>query len=121
MAPRSVRPRLDDILTAIEAVKEIAAALDFDSYCRSKLHLPAVERYIEIISEASRHLPESLTNRHPEIPWRDIRGIGNHIGHAYSDVDDELIWKVAKVFLPELKPAIVALIAFLETVQGSKD
>jgi uncharacterized protein with HEPN domain len=36
-----------------------------------------VERGIEIISEASRHLPDELKARHPEIPWPKVAGIGN--------------------------------------------
>ena len=37
----------------------------------------AVIRCLEIISEASRRLPVSLKNRHPDISWKDIAGAGN--------------------------------------------
>jgi len=36
-----------------------------------------VERGIEIISEASRHLSDELKARHPQIPWPKVAGIGN--------------------------------------------
>jgi uncharacterized protein with HEPN domain len=40
-----------------------------------------VTRCLEIISEASRRLPESLKARHPEIPWKQIAGAGNVYRH----------------------------------------
>jgi hypothetical protein len=38
---------------------------------------PCRERGVEIVSEASRHLPPELKARHPEIPWQKVAGIGN--------------------------------------------
>ena len=35
-----------------------------------------VERWVEIISGASRRLTDDLKNRHPEIPWAKVAGIG---------------------------------------------
>ena len=36
-----------------------------------------VERGIEIISEASRHLTDDIKERRPEIPWPKLAGIGD--------------------------------------------
>src|SRR6516225_1142583 len=36
-----------------------------------------VERGVEIISEASRHLTDDLKARHPEIPWSKVAAIGH--------------------------------------------
>ena len=61
-----------------------------------------VERGIEIISEASRHLPLELQQRHLGIPWKQVRDIGNILRHEYQYVDQVLIWKTAFYRLPEL-------------------
>ena len=45
-----------------------------------------VERALEIISEASRRLPEDLKARHPSIPWPKVAGIGNVLRHDYEHV-----------------------------------
>ena len=45
-----------------------------------------VERGIEIISEASRRLPDELKARHPEIPWSKVAGIGNVLRHEYERI-----------------------------------
>ncbi len=62
-----------------------------------------VERGVAIISEASRHLPDELKVRYPEIPWKLIAGIGNIIRHDYGDVSGPIIWKVVTADLPTLK------------------
>jgi uncharacterized protein with HEPN domain len=49
-----------------------------------------VTRCLEIISEAARRLPSALRDRHPELPWRAIMGIGNVYRHDYDDVAEEL-------------------------------
>jgi hypothetical protein len=36
-----------------------------------------VIRCLEIISEASRRLPEALKDRHPSMPWNEMAGAGN--------------------------------------------
>jgi uncharacterized protein with HEPN domain len=44
----------------------------------------AVERGLEIISEASRHVPPDLQAPETEIPWRQIAAIGNLLRHEGS-------------------------------------
>jgi uncharacterized protein with HEPN domain len=62
-----------------------------------------VERGIEIISEASRHLPEGLKARHPEIPWSKVAGIGNVPRHEYERVAHDVLWRVVNDDLPPLE------------------
>lgn len=42
-----------------------------------------VERSLEIISEAVRHLPEELLATQPDVRWPDVRALGNLIYHEY--------------------------------------
>ena len=51
---------------------------------------------LEIISEASRHLPDELKARHPEIPWPKVAGIGNVLCHEYARVAHDLLWRVVQ-------------------------
>jgi uncharacterized protein with HEPN domain len=62
-----------------------------------------VERGIEIISEASRHLPDELKARHPEIPWPKVAGIGNVLRHDYEHVAHDVLWHVVRDDLPALE------------------
>ena len=74
----------------------------------------AVERCIEIVSEASRHLPDAMKAKHPDQPWREIAAIGNLLRHEYRYIADDIIWKIASKSLPSLRPVIVAMIAEAE-------
>jgi len=58
---------------------------------------------VEIISEASRSLPDDLKDRNPSIPWRKVAGIGNVIRHDYERVAPDVLWKLALDDLPELE------------------
>ena len=64
-----------------------------------------VERGVEIISEASRHLPDDLKARNPEIPWQKVAGIGNILRHNYESIAAPVLWKLVQADLPALKKA----------------
>ena len=66
----------------------------------------AVTRCLEIISEASRRLPDDLKARHPQIPWRDIAGAGNIYRHDYEDVQAKIIWRTVQGSLDALLAAV---------------
>jgi len=98
--------RLEDILEAIREVEAFIGTKTFDDYMAEPLLRRGVERDIEIISEASRHLPKSLKTRYPIIPWRKVAGIGNVLRHGYRVVDDHEMWDIVSTDLAPLKTTI---------------
>jgi uncharacterized protein with HEPN domain len=76
-----------------------------------------VERGIEIISEASRHLTDALKARNPEIPWQKVAGIGNVLRHNYEHIAAAVIWKLVQADLPALEKACRAEL----TVERGRD
>ena len=107
---RSVRLRLTDMLDAIAGIEATVAGASFADYAQSWTMRRAVERGIEIISEASRHLPDELKANYPQIYWREIAAIGNLLRHEYGKVDDRIIWRVVEQYLPELKLVVADLV-----------
>jgi uncharacterized protein with HEPN domain len=95
MTARSPLLRLTDIIEAIELIRDEMAGVALDAFERDKRKRWAVERGIEIISEASRHLPNELKARHPNIPWAKVAGIGNVLRHDYEHVAHDVLWRVA--------------------------
>jgi uncharacterized protein with HEPN domain len=61
-----------------------------------------------VISEAAKRLGPQAERLCPGVPWRDIRGIGNRLRHAYDQLDFALIWKVYQDDLPTLKTDVAA-------------
>jgi uncharacterized protein with HEPN domain len=77
------------------------------------LRFYGVTRCLEIISEASRRLPEDLKARHPSIPWKEMAGAGNVYRHDYENVEAYDVWITIQDHLPTLRAVIDAELAIL--------
>jgi uncharacterized protein with HEPN domain len=98
-APRDPAIVLEQMLEAITDIEQIVAGRSFEAYAADRPTRRAVERCIEIVSEASRRLAPDLKDRHPAIPWQKIAGIGNVLRHDYDVINDATIWHAATVDL----------------------
>ena len=67
-------------------------------------------RLLEIIGEAAWGISEDLRRRYPEIAWRQMSGMCNHLIHGYFDVDNDLVWETVTIELPPLITQIKAVI-----------
>jgi uncharacterized protein with HEPN domain len=54
------------------------------------------------IGEAARKLSPKITERHPELPWRDMMGMRNLISHNYGGINPGPLWSTAKQELSKL-------------------
>jgi uncharacterized protein with HEPN domain len=104
-------------LNATAGAREAIGAADFPTYRRRRPMRRAVEREIEIISEASRRVPKKLKAAEPGIPWQEIAGIGNVLRHDYEVVSDPVVWNVVHQHLPALEAAVRRMLARLDTDQ----
>jgi uncharacterized protein with HEPN domain len=103
MALSSPVARLTDIVEAIELIREEMASVTLAAFEHDRRKRWLVERGIEIISEASRRLSAEMKNRHSEIPWPKVAGIGNVLRHEYEDVAHDVLWHVVRDDLPTLE------------------
>jgi uncharacterized protein with HEPN domain len=67
MAARSPLLRIHDMLESIRGIEKAIAGKTFRDYQRSWLLRSAIERGIEVISEASRHLGRDLKAQHDDV------------------------------------------------------
>jgi uncharacterized protein with HEPN domain len=107
--PRDVAVILDEIIDAIDGIERAVEAHGLNALDSDWLLQRGVERGIEIVSEAVRHLPDELLARRTDIPWPEIRGIGNRIRHEYHRISPRIIRSVVTDDLPALKMAIESL------------
>lgn len=105
--------RLDDMAGEIAAIEAALAGVDFGDFAANWLLRSAVERGIERISEASRHIDPALLAQHPDIPWRRVADVGNWLRHGYEKVDPEQIWRIVTTDFAPLKLAIAAISTLL--------
>jgi uncharacterized protein with HEPN domain len=103
MPSKNPAQRLADIIENVDAIEVFTAGIDFRTFRLDRKTVYAVVRALEIISEASRRLPNDLIHRHPEIDWAAIAAAGNVYRHEYEVVDETLIWQTVQYGLAALR------------------
>ena len=61
-----------DMLDASMAIQQFLVGKTFDNYDTDRLLRGAVERHIEIISEAAQKVSSDFRAGHPQIPWSKL-------------------------------------------------
>jgi uncharacterized protein with HEPN domain len=107
MLSDSARFALLDIAENVRLAREFVSGVSLDVFKTDRLRFYAVTRALEIISEATRRLPAALHERHPELPWRAIMGVGNVYRHDYDNAEEEYVWRTVHQSLGPLLEAIV--------------
>ena len=89
----SERPdqRFRDIVENIEPIVQFTAGMSFDRHVADVRTRMAVERCLSIVAEAVRKLGTEAEARCPEIPWGDIRALGNRLRHEYPSIRQRMI------------------------------
>ncbi len=111
---RSARVRLEDIAEAIAGIGQTIDGLDFEAFSESWPIQRAVERGLEIISEASRGIPDDQKAGFTDVPWIQIAGIGNVLRHEYHRVEPALIWNITQTHMLALQRAVLKMLADFE-------
>jgi uncharacterized protein with HEPN domain len=103
MSSRKPNLYLQDILQACEDILEFTEAVDSgDEFLNDRRTYLAVVRSLEVIGEAARQMPRSFSEKHPEIPWREVASLRNVIAHEYFGLDSDIIWDIIQTQIPEL-------------------
>jgi uncharacterized protein with HEPN domain len=65
---------------------------------------------LEIIGEAVKCLPDSLKQRQPQMPWKQITRTRDILSHQYFRVDLQIVWDSATLDIAPLKLAVTELL-----------
>lgn len=99
--------------SALYAERTLRGDWDADPMLREALNA-ALIRYMEVIGEAARRVPQGLRACHPEIDWPRIVGLRNRLIHEYDNVNLRLLGQIIREELPPL-------IAQLERMLADRD
>ena len=84
----------DDYYCSPDGMKDLAASCML------------IEAIGESIKQVDKITDGKLLVKRPEIPWKDVIGIRNHIAHGYFDIDGDMVFDVVKNDLDSLLEAI---------------
>jgi uncharacterized protein with HEPN domain len=92
-----------DILESIDQINKFIGDMEFTGYQRDEKTKAAVERKMQILTEAVIRLEAEGPEVYPDIDWKGYFGMGNFLRHSYHRVSDEIVWNTVKDDLPLLR------------------
>jgi len=104
--PTNPKAYLFHIRDNIILAESFIEGFDYERFRDDLLVFYAVTRALEIISEASRRLPATMKDGHPEISWADVAAAGSVYRHDYEDVRQRRVWVTVQKDLPRLKAVV---------------
>ena len=106
------------MLEAIANIEMDTKGYDFEKFRKDRRARQLVERNLEILSEASRRLPDEIKAREANIPWKEIAGIGNILRHEYHQTYPSVLWDTCQKDLKPLKEAVERISKRISAVRG---
>ncbi len=103
---RDEQEHVEDIRDAAQKALAFVRGMTYEAFLADDKTAYAVVRALEILGEATKRIPQSIRDRHPEVPWRAMAGIRDKLIHDYVNVNLEVVWKTVTEDLPALLPLI---------------
>lgn len=110
---RHIADYLNDMLEAALEAEGFLRDVDFDDFASNVEKIRAVTKSLEIVGEAAKHVPESMRERYPGVPWRDIAGMRDSLAHGYFSVDLARVRDTVRKDLPSLRDHLDLILAEL--------
>lgn len=105
---------LEHMLEAVQSVRGYTHGVRKEEFIRDRKTQQAVILNILIIGEAATRIENEKTDfaiGHPEIPWKQMRGMRNRMAHGYFEIDLDVVWETIRRALPELERKISEILA----------
>ncbi len=101
---------LNHILESIRRIEQHKRA-GRQKFFKSHTLQDAILRNLQTLAESTQRLSVEIKAQQPQIPWEEIAGFRNVLVHNYLGIELELIWAVTQNGIPELKRAILIMLA----------
>jgi uncharacterized protein with HEPN domain len=97
---------LKDILENMDHAENFIGSMTYEEFVQDKKTSYAVLRCIEIMGEAAKNIPDSVRQKHPDIPWKEMAGMRDKVIHFYFGVDPAKVWFAVKDDIQRIRPLI---------------
>ena len=94
---------INDMIGFIDKALQYCEGKSFDDFVSNDMTYDATLRNLELIGEAANKIPSHIRAKHAHVPWRELIGTRNRLIHGYLGIDDELLWNIVQLELPELR------------------
>ena len=108
---RDLKLSLIDVSEAARKVLRYVGSMTKEELRADERTLDAVIRNLEIIGEASKHIPKEIRDKYSEIEWRKISGLRDVLIHGYFGIDDEIIWDIVSNRIAPLLESIEKILS----------
>ena len=109
--PPSLGDRLEHVIAAIDSIELLLKSTSDEIIARTRHQRMILERELEIVCEASRHIPAEIKAQEKAIDWKRMINLGNRLRHAYDSVDLEILLDIARTDLPPLMVFVRRILA----------
>ena len=100
-----------DMLQAAADIRDFLADKSLREFTEDRMLCLAVERCLEILGEAARHVSTTFQTRRTDIPWRRMVGMRNILAHDYGEIDLRIIFDTASIEVPAVAATLAGLTA----------
>lgn len=109
---------LEDIRDNLRIAARFVVGMTYDEFLRNEMAKYAVVHALEIVGEATKHVPSNVRRRHPDVPWKDMAGMRDRLIHGYRGTSWKAVWEAGTVDAPKYLPLIEEVLRQEEGRQG---
>lgn len=112
MSANRLQDHIDHMLQAATDACGFVEGLDKEDFLADKRTQQAVIMSLIIVGEAATKVMDGypeFVQSHPEVPWRNMRGMRNRMAHGYYEINLDVVWDTVQAALPDLTRQLIAV------------